>query len=194
MNRGELEALVANYMHRTDLATQIPGFIDLATQRLGRMLKSQVNEITVDFQPTENPSLLPADFRGMRSVYSLEDRGPVALQSQSISRITRFRDSGSPAAYNVQGKSIRIAPFRAGTYELHYFAEPGELSGPTSENAVLDEYPYLYLYASLVEANIFVKDPDQAQAMLQIFSSEVFEVNAMSGAARAGDAPQMMGA
>ena len=193
MNRGELEALVAKYMHRTDLAADIPGFVDLATQRLGRMLKSQVNEISVDHQPTENPSDLPADFRGMRAVYSLEDRGPVALQSQSISRITRFANSGSPAAYNIQGKQILIKPFRAGTYELHYFAEPAALGSPSSENAVLDEYPYLYLYASLVEANIFVKDPDQANAMLNILTSEVFDVNAMSGAARAGGNPQMIG-
>ena len=194
MNRGELEALVAQYMHRTDLASVIPGFVDLATQRLGRMLKSQVNEITVPITPTVNPSPLPADFRGMRVVYSQEDRGPIPLQSQSVHRIQRFANNGSPAAYNIQGKTILIKPFRTGTYEIHYFAEPAALGGATSENAVLDEYPYLYLYASLVEANIYIKDPEQARSMLEILSTEVFEVNAMSGAARAGDAPQIMGA
>lgn len=193
MNRGELEALIAQYMHRTDLAAQIPGFITLSTQRLGRMLKSQVNEITAIHQPTVNPSALPADFRGMRVVYSRENRGPVPLQSQSATRIARYRQDGSPAAYSISGKAITIAPFRAGDYDLVYFAEPAELTTTGSENAVLDEYPYLYLYAGLVEANIFVKDPEQANSMLEILRSEVFEVNAMSGAARAGDAPQIQG-
>lgn len=193
MNRGELELLVAQYMHRGDLTNNIPGFVDLATQRLGRMLKSQVNEITANINPTVNPSPLPADYRGMRAVYSMEDRGPVTLQSQNISRINRFANTGSPTAYNVQGKAILIRPFREGTYELHYFAEPAALGSAASENAVLSEYPYLYLYACLVEANIFTKDPEQASAMLEILAGEVFEVNAMSGAARAGNAPQMMG-
>lgn len=193
MNRGELEALVAQYMHRKDLTAQIPGFISLATARLGRMLKSQVNEITSTINPVTNPSPLPQDFRGMRLITAAESRGPVPLQSQSATRINRFSDNGSPAAYSISGKQITIKPFREGIYTITYFAEPAALTAGGSENDVLDEYPYLYLYACLVEANIFVQDPEQANAMLQIFSSEVFEVNAMSGAARAGDAPQVQG-
>ena len=193
MTRAELETLIASYLHRVDMTTDIPGFIALATQRLGRMLRSQVNQTVVLFQPTTATSALPADYRGMRAVYSQESRGPVALSSAGLHRISRFASTGSPAVYSITGKSITIAPFRAGDFELHYYNEPATLTTGSSTNAVLDEYPYLYLYASLVEANIFLQSPDQAARMLSIFTGEVRDVNSQSMYASAGDAPAVVG-
>ena len=193
MTRTELEALIASYMHRSDLTGDIPGFISLATQRLGRMLRSQVNQTIAILQPVTATSDLPANYRGMRALYAQESRGPVALSSVSTHRITRFANTGSPAAYSITGKKLTIAPFRAGDFELHYYNEPAELVSGTSENAVLDEYPYLYLYASLVEANIFLQNPDQAARMLSIFTGEVHDVNSQSMYASAGDAPAVIG-
>lgn len=193
MTRDELAALIASYTHRTDLAADIPGFIALATDRLGRMLRSQANQTIAILQPTTATSALPTNYRGMRALYSSESRGPVPLSSVSTHRIARFATTGSPAAYSITGKQITIAPFRAGDFEIHYYNSPDELTSGTTENAVLDEYPYLYLYASLVEANIFMQNPDQAARMLSIFTGEVRDVNAQSQYATAGDAPAVIG-
>ena len=41
MNYDELQQLIANYMHRTDLAAQIPGFIEIARARINRVFSGR---------------------------------------------------------------------------------------------------------------------------------------------------------
>jgi hypothetical protein len=191
MNRGELESLVASYMHRTDLATQIPGFIDFATKRLGRMLRSQENETTLTWVTDQNPFVLPADYRGMRAVSVAQDRGPKTLTAVSLQQINRLASIGIPATYAVSGKTITFAPYQASTITIDYWNEPAALNTGTDTNAVLTEYPYLYLYASLVEAAIYVEDAEKASTMSDVLLGEVDQVNSMSRDANAGGLPSM---
>ena len=187
MTRGELETLIAAYMHRTDLGPYIPGFIELAGQRIGRTLRSQANETVVELGITEPNTALPDDYRGMRSVLSKQDRGPRVLSAMSPTQLARYTSNGTPAFYCIQGKTITVQPFTAGVIILDYWAEPAALPATTSTNAVLTAYPYLYLYAALVEASVFVDDTEKAGNMAGVFNNEITEVNnqgsdAMSGA------------
>ena len=193
MNRGELETLIAQYMHRNDLGAFIPGFIDMATDRIGRTLRSQVNETTLTLGITVNPTPLPADFRGMRTVLSEQDRGPNPLRAMSPTQLARATSIGTPAFYAISGKSIQVQPFVAGNLIIDYWGNPAPLTSESSTNAVLTEYPYLYLYASLVEAAVFVDDTKKAGDMAGVFNNEIFEVNQMSADANSGAIPIISG-
>lgn len=194
MNRGELETLIAQYMHRNDLTANIPGFIDMATQRIGRTLRSQINEVSLTLGMTANPTPLPDDFRGMRTVLSEQDRGPNPLRAVSPTQLARASSIGTPAFYAVAGKTITVQPFTAGNLLIDYWAEPAALTTPSSTNSVLTEYPYLYLYAALVEAAIFVDDTQKAGDMAGVFNNEISEVNQMSADANSGAIPIISGA
>jgi hypothetical protein len=191
MNRGELETLAANYMHRNDLTSDMPGFVDFATKRLGRMLRSQANEAAFEFSANSNPYPLPADYRGMRAVTSAQDRGPKVLASVSPQQINRLQSIGVPAVYSVSAKLITFAPYQASTITINYWQEPEAMALATDTNAVLEQYPYLYLYATLVEASIFVDDTEKAASMMDVLVGEVDQVNSMSRDANAGDLPTM---
>lgn len=200
MTRGELETLVANYLHRTDLVGDIPGFITLATSRLGRELRTQWNEYYLDpFTVLEQMQELPAGFRQMRRLSYPAARGPVTLVSQGSHLIDRFRNrfdnaGGIPAAYALVGATVQIEPFLAGDYRLNYWGNPAELAASGSTNLILDNFPYLYLYACLVEAYIFTQDDAMVEKTLDVLNSEVDAVNIEAKRTRIGDAPAMRSA
>ncbi len=193
MTRTELEALIAQYMHRTDLTGQIPEFINFATIRIGRMLQSASNEALANLVVSANPTALPADYARMRSVTQAQTGGDVTIFPVGAARFNHFSQQGVGVVYHIQGKFIEFAPLGAGTYVLDYFQIPAALTSGASTNQVLEDLPFLYLYASLVEANIFVQDPEQSNAMLAIFTAEVEDENRRTSAANAGGMPAMHG-
>ena len=193
MTRAELETQIAAYMHRTDLTGDIPGFIDFATVRIGRMLQSASNEAVANLVVTTNPTPLPLDYARMRSVTQAQTGGDRTIFPVGSARFNHFGSSGVSAVYHIQGKLIEFAPLGAGTYVLDYFQIPAALTSGASTNQVLEDLPFLYLYASLVEANIFVQDPEQSNAMLAIFTAEVEDENRRTSAANAGGMPAVHG-
>ena len=79
MTNAELQALVASYMHRTDLTADIPGFIELARTRINRDMRVRENIKEDTETPTTNPRTLPLDFLEMRSIYFLPSTRRVTL-------------------------------------------------------------------------------------------------------------------
>lgn len=192
MTRDELAAQVADYLHRTDLTAQILGFIDFATRRIGRTLRTPENQV-IENLALSNPHTLPATFREMRRVWSDQSRGPIALQSLGLHAFTRISKQGTPGYYTISKDQLEITPFASGTFTLDYFVEPDELDTGPSTNAVLDAYPYLYLYASLIEASVFVQDEARAGALIGVYNTEIDQLNRQARKARAGDTPAMVG-
>lgn len=196
MNRSDLEARIASYLHRNDLSAQIPGFIELATVRLARDLRSMFNEVYLDpFTVNADPMPLPQDFRNIRSLAVKADRGPATLRSVGSHGLNRYgNNGGEPLVYTIRGRDLHIRPYQARDYILNYYAAPAELTSGTSENDVLTNYPYLYLYASLVEAYVFIQDTEREQAMIVTYTSELELVNREAKLSRTGDAPAMVSA
>lgn len=190
MNFGELKTLVADYGHRTDQQTvnKIPGFIDLATKRIGRDLMGQVNTIILDpFQPASGMAPLPDDYRNMKEISWLQATRRVQLKSGSVDTLANYTATADAALfYKVQGLSIEIKPFSARDYRLIYYAQPAALVNDEDTNLVLDAYPYLYLYASLVELWFYVQNGGAQQSSLETYTSEITETNRQSANAAAG--------
>ena len=61
MNYGELRAFVASYLHRTDLGTEVDGFIDQARTRINRRFCTDLASFNIDTDTndvlTESPEL-----------------------------------------------------------------------------------------------------------------------------------------
>lgn len=193
MTRSELEALIARYLKRQDLSADIPGFISLATTRIGRKLRTPENTVIQTLNITSTPYSLPNTYREMGKVYREADRGPISLTSVGTHRLTRYSTIGVPAVYSVSAYELSFAPFTEGDFTLEYFEEPAALDSGSATNAVLDAYPYLYLYASLIEAQIFLEDPEMAQAMIGIYDGEIRELNKQARRGRTGEAPAQTG-
>lgn len=195
MTRDELAAQVASYMHRDDLTQEIPGFIELATDRIGRDLRSRENQAILDpFEPAQALDELPEDFRAMRELTFVVGNRRCKVSSAAAGTIAAVSISGSrPIFYRILGKSIEIQPYQALEYRLVYFNAPAALETGDSTNAVLDNYPAIYLYASLIEAFFFTQDAGGRDLSLATYSGEVEIENARSAKSDGGDTPTMRG-
>jgi hypothetical protein len=188
-DRASLAAAVAEYLHRTDLTVQIVGFIDLATKRLGRDLRSQENETVAVYDLLTNPQILPADFAAIRDLSYSSGSGIARVRSGSLQQMADYsgsRAGGRPGFYKIRGRMLEVAPTRLGEYNLDYFTNPADLITDISTNSVLAAYPYLYLYATLYEAFFFTQEGQGLANAKATYESEVKQINNQASASMMG--------
>lgn len=197
MDRDGLVSLVESYAHRSNASVDnnIEQFIEFATKRIGRDLRSQFNTVTRDpVVGTENPIPLGDDFREMRiASYPLDGGGRVDLISVPVHLLERVTQSGqTPRVFTVTGTDMIVKPFQVKAFTITAWVEPVELDSGTAENDVLTQYPYLYLYATLIELWMWTQDPALRDAALADYNAETVLINEQSAASDLGDAPAMV--
>jgi len=160
---AELQTAIGNWLARSDLTTYIPDFILLFEAEACRKLRVRPTETGVALTTTNGVASLPSDFLGVRrltwegsSVRDLEYVTPSELQTAYPTSTT-----GTPAAYTIEGPTVRIRPIDDGTsYRLLYRAKTAAVSG--SLNWLFTNHPDAYLFGSLTEAYMFIRDADNA--------------------------------
>ena len=197
MDRDELVALIVSYAHRSDASVDnnIVQFIDFATKRIGRDLRSQFNTVTRDpVVGTENPIPLGDDFREMRiASYPLDGGSRVDLKSVPVHLLERVTGTGStPRVYSVSGTDMTLKPFQQKVITITAWVEPPALDAGDAENDVLTNYPFVYLYSSLLELWTWTQDPGLRAEALAMYTSELVLINAQSSSSDLGDAPAMV--
>ena len=196
-DKADLVTLVESYIHRANSTVDdnIGTWIDFATARIGRDLRSQENLISVDLSPVANPVVLPDDYRAMKVIqYPGDGNSDRALRSVPSPTIAQITNTGSsPALYAVSGFNLTVKPFQAKVFTVTYWQEPGALVVDTDENDVLTAYPYIYLYAVLIEAQAWLQDFVQRSHWTATYAGEVGLVNEQSQSADIGNAPAMAG-
>ena len=185
---NELADLVVDYGHRPELRDRAAAvFIPFASIRIGRDLKSRANERAQDLDGAQlgNPMPLPEDFGSIRSVWYNGNRGPHTLRSRDENTINSYPIQGAnPRAYMIRNAALHVRPFVAGSYTINYHFIP-TLDANNLTNAVLVQFPMVYLYAALVELHVFTMDTEQRSIALATYGDEVKIINRNEGRARA---------
>ncbi len=101
--------------------------------------------------------------------------------------------SGEPIYYSIFGDELRIGPVQSVTVELgHYRTIPPLVS--TDPNWLLTDNPGVYLYGALLEAAIYIDEPEDIQKFGRIFSGLVLGMQASgSDSSRAAPMQSMVG-
>jgi len=190
-DKAWLAQTIAGYMHREDLEAQINSiFIPFATQRIGRDLRSQANNLVIDFDMTTNPETLPINFVAIRALTVNDSNGKRLIKSGTLSEMSQFsQGSGRSVFYQINADMLSVAPTQLATYQLDYFAYPDALLTDESTNAVLSAYPYLYLYAALVEGFFYTQEPGGHDKAMAQYLNEIEKINKQSASARGGSMP-----
>lgn len=158
----DLQAEIASWLNRADLAANITSFIRLAEAHFDTVLRirDQVEAVTV--ASVDGTAPLPADLaeiitlfdatRGKRLEYVPPADALAAEQMGATQQATGF--------YTVVGNSIRLVPRLEGnaTLSLAYYARVPKLGAAQPSNWLLERAPHLYLYGSLVHSAPFLKD------------------------------------
>lgn len=182
MNYGELKSLLSYYLHRTDMEDKIPGFVELARARLSKDCRFMGMQQYVEIEFTEDSSPLPVDFLEVKSITVPIARGgyrPLQFHSNdNFGRVSGAVVSGSPQFFTLRAGSLVISPF-SGSVEtptivnMNYFERPEKLIADEDTNAVLENYPELYLHASLIYAHKAVQDHESEQVTHQQYGIEL---------------------
>ncbi|MCP3999398.1 MAG: hypothetical protein GY727_00590 [Gammaproteobacteria bacterium] len=192
MNYTELQAQIASYIHRNDLDAVIPGFIELAEARINRDLRVPEMQTEAVLNTINGIAQLPARYLDMRELWYFPGVRSWTLNSTGRHTLSRYRGlAGEPQVYSLQGTTIEIAPARDNAeFNLLFWQAEQPLSlVPT--NAILDKYPYLYLYASLIEAAFYTQDAELAAGYQAKYEQDLAITNAEAAATRFGEAPTM---
>ncbi|MFC3070516.1 phage adaptor protein [Phenylobacterium soli] len=186
---AELQAAAANWLVRADLTARIPEFIALAETRLNRALRTRLAE-------TEQPLTgvvgartipLPAGFAEPLALWILRSDGSrCALRFAEPGLLAATSLRGQPSLWGVDGGALAFdRPCdQAYGFVLRMLAK-FQLSDAAPTNALLADWPDVYLFATLCEAAPFLRDAELAQAYAGKLEAALAEINSKEARSRA---------
>ena len=121
----------------------------------------------------------PTKFLELISAYNSSDGWPMQVVAQTVIDGYGTQSIGGARLLAVSGTNFRIfdAPTTAKTATLRYYQKLTTPAGSTG-NAILSNYPDVYLYGCLVEAAIFTQGEAEAQRYLSLYNASVAGLNA----------------
>jgi hypothetical protein len=171
-----LQADVADYLHRTDLTAKIPGFIARAEATMFRELNIKDIQTVVDDVTDEDYITLPADFGSI--VRLTTTKAGVERTVDFVSPTERYTNQNQ---YSFEAGGIRLFGSGNGTaYNLYYTPVIEPLSDDNTTNWLLDNAPDLYLYASALEAAIYIRDTELMQVLSSMTGGLIESVRRLS--------------
>ena len=185
---AELQAAAANWLVRADLTARIPEFIVLAEARLNRVLRTRLSETEVGLSATVGARMLalPAGFTEPLRLWLETAVGREELPFLAASLIGASSLRGRPGAWSVDGASLAFdrpcdQAYGLTLRMLRRFA----LSETAPTNALLADFPDIYLFATLSEAAPFLRDAELAAAYETKLNRAIDEANAKAARSRA---------
>lgn len=160
MTYAELKALIADYLHRTDLTAKIPGFIGLAEAFLFRELNIKALEISAPGVAVDGLIPLPADCASVGRVTAAYAGVENTLDYASPAR--QWSAGGVPLSYTLEEGGLRLDSEATGyACTIYYTPAITALSDANPSNWLLANAPDLYLAASQLEGARYTQNAEQ---------------------------------
>jgi len=165
-NYSTLQTEIANFLDRSDLTADVPTFIQLGEARLNQTLRIRPMEtrVTTSTVAGQNYYGLPDNYIQMRAfVLDTSPRRDLEyLTPETMDVMWAGSKTGVPQAYTIVGDAIRLGPTPSGvvTLEMVFWAKIPALSATNTSNWYIENAPNLLLAAAMIEAAMFIKDPE----------------------------------
>lgn len=167
--------------HDTEFVAQIPRIIMLAENRLALEAKGlgTVNVARSSFTANNPVVKKPELWRQTRSLFCITPAGATSYLKPRKYEYCRVYASGAPAGipeyyadYDYNTFFLAATPATALQFELSYHERPTPLSSAVQANWTTRNAPQLLLYACLLEAQPWLKNP----AMLSLWQVQYAEI------------------
>jgi hypothetical protein len=173
-NYNGLIVKLGRWMNRGDLDSIYPDFIALAEERIYRLLRVRQMEATLSATAIANGLIaLPASMVGIKTLW-LDGYEESPLLPQTYEFVLSHDSGGLATHWALAGDGIYFNG--TGTVEGVIYESVPELSETDSTNWLLTAHPSLYLFGSLMEAHLYIKDQEQAQMWEARFGRAIDEV------------------
>ena len=192
---SSLKTAIAQYLHRSDLTDQLGGFISLAESEMARMLRPWTLESlsTISLTAEQDTYALPARTKEIKSAHLTGAKATELLKYSpaQINDLYAQSESGTPRHYALEGSNIVVkpTPIESGSLEVLLIRSAAPLSDIDTTNAILQNYPDLYLFGALKYAFVYLRNTNQAAVMNETFMSGIEEANRESRKYKASGVP-----
>lgn len=182
---ASLQTTLATWLHRADLAAQIPDFIALAEAKLSCDLDARPMESRTTLTTTAGNAwlTLPADMLEMRRLL-LQTSPTITLKYVTPDQISEDYSAamtGRPEVFTVIGGSLQLAPVPDSAYaiELTYQQAIPALSASNATNWLLTGWPNAYLYGALVAAQPYLMNDARMDTFQKLYQEAVRGINSI---------------
>lgn len=194
-----LQASIASWLKRSNLAASIPDFITLAEAKFNRLLKVRQMRKTNVVVPT-NPYIdLPSDYTRMSRV----EYGRVKLDfiPESMARRTIQSTTNAPYSYansndmlngyTIIGEQLWLCTYidSESVLQFDYFSNLEALSASNPSNWLLQDAPDIYLFGALCEAEPFLKNDNRIAVWETKLARAIQELQDNDDSGAFGDGP-----
>lgn len=161
MDYASLKTAVADWMHRSDLTSNMDTFIGLFESNANNSLRVPEMEQRSTTTPTGAYIAFPTGFLELRNIQVNYDP-PRLLEYASPQKIDALRlTSTIPLYYTVVGNELQINPSAATLeVEISYYESIPALSATNTSNWLIKGYENYYLMGVIYQAMIYANDPN----------------------------------
>ena len=179
------------YIKRSFPIARQDTFVQLSHDRIFRDVRPQENVVKTTLVPVTPLIDLPTDFIDVRELSANNGNRRVVLSSVGRHRFAiSASQTGFPVVYSIVGTQVEVAPITLpAEFTLWYWQKAPALVNATDTNVILTTFPYLYLYAMLIEGAVFIQDDTERKIALETYATEIQQVNERSDQSRHGEAP-----
>lgn len=172
MTYATLQTAVADYLHRTDLASKTAGFISIAESFLFRELGTiKLTQTSVDGVTVGGYAALPADFGAVSRVSVTQSGSSLSLDYIALDNVPTTVDA-YPKYFSLENGQIRIWGTSDGqAYTLYYIPALTPLSDVNTSNWLLSNAYELYLYSACLEGARYIRDAAQVGELTGVVSA-----------------------
>lgn len=176
---GLKTALQAWVNDRTDVASNVDDFIDLAEANFNQNLRCREMVTETDLSPTAGVFTLPSDYLRWRNVTELASSRRVLsyITKERADELYSDRTAGLGCDFTVVGSSIRVYPTITNDIELTYYQQIPALDDSNTTNWLLDRYPNVYLEAAQMEAYRYFKMDEDYQLSAARVAAMIDRIN-----------------
>lgn len=169
-NFQQLKAAVADWLKRDDLAANIPTFVALAESNIRRDVRVRDMEAELSGDLTQTTLSLPARFLEARRVIL-----GTSVQEYLTPNEWHLYRNARTNQYTIFGEQFRFQ--RLETYKINYFRSFPALSFDGDSNWLLLNGSQVYLWASLEQAAIYLKDDGMAATARRQYQTAIHRLN-----------------
>ncbi len=178
---GTLKAEIATYLYdRSDLTANIPNFIDMAQKRLFRVLECPENEAEATDTLLSNSYSRPANYKSLRYIM-VNDQPLTKISDIDLRMRLKNRPAGGePDSFSRINSVFIFHPPPDDTYtiDLYYYADLSvDVTSDVATNDVLEAYPDLYLWGSLMMAAPYLNEDDRIATWSGLYEQTMQSIN-----------------
>jgi hypothetical protein len=184
-----LQASVADFLNRSDLAASIPDFIVLAESKLNAALMAGASrprqmKTSVSASVSTQLSALPTDFLAPHALYNANGK-PLRQKDEDALQLDIWQFSsptGTPLEFAIMGTGLLLnpAPAVAQSVNMIYFQKIPALASNVAGNWLSLNYPGAYLFGALTAAAPYLQDDERLEVWGGLFSDAIADIGGIS--------------